>query len=105
MNFLLFVLSFQFLITVDRVEEEFAVIEWENKALSTIPLNLIPCHVQEGDFLYLRIYPIKNGAFLSNANPPILQFQQGILAIPIHIKLQKHTTYGILIQCLQPIKI
>ena len=105
MNLLIFVLSLRFLLIIDRIEDDFVVIEWKNKALSTIPLDLIPCPVQEGDFLYLQIYPSKNGAYISHSSPPILQFKHGILAIPMPIELQKNTTYGILIQCLQPQKI
>ena len=51
------IMAFCFLGLVDRVEDEYALVEYydndSNKVhYSEIPLVLFPCNIQEGDFFY-----------------------------------------------------
>ena len=41
--------------TVDKFESEYAIVELEDKALSSIPLILLPQDAKEGDVLEISI--------------------------------------------------
>ncbi len=47
---------------VDQVHEDVVVVEWDNEALSVIEKQWFPVHVQEGDFVELRLekVPLSN---------------------------------------------
>ena len=98
---ILLLLSVRFLLIIDRIEGDFAVIEWENYALSAIPLYLIPCKPKEGDHLYFVIFPTAIGTLTTTSNNLLIQTPKGPIAIPMPIELQHNTTYGIWIQCSQ----
>ena len=99
MIFLCLLISMKFLIIIDRIEGDFAIIEWENQALSAIPLVLIPCSAQEGDRLHLFVYPTPTGSMPKHPNQLIIATPKGPIAIPIDMTLQQNTKYGIWIQC------
>jgi len=42
------------LVTIDRIEDDVAVVEWTADTTSDLPLNLLPPDTREGDRLHLR---------------------------------------------------
>ena len=87
---------FRFDVVIDRIESDFAVIEWENLALSVLPLQMIDCPIEEGSRITLFIYPSPYGAI---ASPPMLLTEYGPVIIPIEGSLHYTTKYGIKTQC------
>ena len=97
MRFLFF---FTFEVTIDRIESNFAVIEWENLALSTIPMQIIKCEVKEGSKLDLLLHFSPTGAL---ASPPLIYTEYGEVLIPVENTIKHATRYNIWIQCREPL--
>lgn len=52
-------LTWSTVITIDQIESNSAFVEWNNEALSLIPLEWMPNEVQEGHQLVLHLTPAK----------------------------------------------
>ena len=48
-------LTWSTVITIDQIESNSAFVEWQNEALSVIPLEWMPTDVQEGQQLVLYL--------------------------------------------------
>ena len=90
----LFFLKFE--LTIDRIENNFAVIEWENLALSLLPMQIIGCDVKEGSKINLLLHTSPTGSL---ASPPMLYTDYGPVIIPVENTINHATRYGIWIQC------
>jgi|GEM_PF-6794215 len=83
MNFLQYPMLTSLLSTVDRIEGEYAILEWENLALSAMHASLFPFELQEGMQVKITLYPSPIGsAYASKADPCILLDRHTII-IPI----------------------
>jgi len=71
MNLLSF-FYFQQTIIVDRIEENLAVVEWENEHLSLIPLDEFTTAPKEGDIYLFQLYRFSKTQCLLQQNDPIL---------------------------------
>jgi len=45
-------------VTVDRIEGPYAVLEWDEVHVTEVPVFALPPHVEEGDRLVLRAHPL-----------------------------------------------
>lgn len=52
-------LTWSTIITVDQIESNMAFVEWNNEALSIIPLEWMPREIREGQQLVLHLTPTK----------------------------------------------
>ena len=69
-------------VTVDRVEAPYAVLEWPSGALGDVPLGLLPPGVAEGERLRLTLRP-RPGGWLVAADPDPFLFSPAGL-VPLH---------------------
>lgn len=67
---------------VDRIEGDFAVVEWAEGDLSDVPLSLLPERIEEGDTLVLRLRPRPDGALALGTLPPRIATPKGPLTLP-----------------------
>ena len=94
MSYWLLPLSYTFLLTIDRLEGSYAIIEWPNEALTTIPYKEIPFSIQEGCQLELNLYPSPLGGFSVRYEAPFILNRFGtLLVIPIENTLKKGLSY------------
>lgn len=83
MSFWHFPLISKLLLTVDRIEGDYVILEWENMALSSLHLSMLPFLPLEGMRLELSLYPTPFGnTFAINEDPGLLQGEYP-LVIPI----------------------
>ena len=89
-----FLCSLFLMIIVDRIEEPYAVVEWDNLALSSIHRSLLPGNLQEGQTLYLTIHPQPLGkAYMLQNDPAIFLLSTQQLLIPLTLPLQTDKRY------------
>ena len=70
----LFPILTKLVVTVDRIENDHAVVEWENLAFGTLDLYVLPEHVQEGSKLEITLHPSPFGnLYAIHDDPGILQ--------------------------------
>ncbi len=62
-------LGLQLLGTVDRIEGELAVVEWQDGSFSDVPAALLGSSVAEGDSVWLRHRPRRPVALRTLASP------------------------------------
>ena len=75
---------FQEPITVDRIEHDQVIIEWENLTHSSLPISLFPSPPKEGEQFFITGNPSAQGACeLKYNDPVILQCPEEILYLPI----------------------
>jgi hypothetical protein len=67
---LLLPLALRLVGTVDRIEGDFAVVEWRNGELTDVGLALLPTAVQEGDRVVLRSRRVSSPASLITRSRP-----------------------------------
>ena len=80
-------------VIVDRIEEDFAVVEWNNKSLSLIPLDDFYTRPTEGDRYRFRLAKNPSGTcFLIKNDPVVLQCKERTLIAPIRIRWSEHRT-------------
>ena len=77
---------FQQDIIIDRIEYNFAVVEWENESLSVIPLDDFTQVPQEGDIYQFQLKRSPSDrCHLQNNDPIVLQCNERALVVPTHI--------------------
>ena len=80
MTFWHFPITTQILITVDRIEGDYAIVEWEDLALSSLHLSMIPFVANEGMKLQISLYPTPFGnTYAINEDPGILHGEYPLL--------------------------
>ena len=70
-------------LTVDRIEGDYAIVEWENMALSSIHSTLLPKDTKEGSRLKLMLHPSPLGKGYAVHNDPCILQGASPLIIPI----------------------
>jgi len=77
------VFLFQEIIIIDRIEDEFAVVEWSNERLSIIPVDEFSSPPMEGEKYFLQLQrPSKKECHLLNNDPIVIQCAERSLVIP-----------------------
>lgn len=80
MSFWHFPLTTQLLLTIDRIEGEYAILEWENLAISSLHVSMIPFTAKEGMRIQLSLYPTPFGnTYALNSDPGLLQGEYPIV--------------------------
>lgn len=79
--------------TVDRIEGDFAVVEWAEGELSDVPLSLLPHRVDEGDLIVLRLRPQSGGALSLGTFPPRLATAEGPLTLPSSLSIRSGSAW------------
>ena len=69
--------------TVDRIEEEYAVLEWDNLALSAIHSSVFPFPLREGMRVEFTIYPSPIGRSYASQSDPCILLATHPIVIPI----------------------
>ena len=85
---------------VDRIEGNYAIVEWDNMALSAIHSSLLPPQIKEGSRLKLILHPSPLGnGYVTHNDPCILQGHYP-LVIPIKdiLSMGLYYQYSISIQ-------
>ena len=73
-------------VIIDRVEDDFVVVEWKNEHLSLIPIDEFYTIPAEGEHYRFRLSKNPNGAcFLVKNDPVVLQCKERTLVAPIQI--------------------
>ena len=79
-------LLFHELITVDRIESEQVIIEWDNLSLSSLPLKIFPLNPKEGDQFFISGQSsLKGECGIKHDDPLILECPEEVLYLPIEI--------------------
>ncbi len=74
------------LITVDRIENEQVIIEWENLSLSSLPIETFPFPPKEGDQFFISGQSSsKEECEIKYDDPLILECSGQVLYLPIEI--------------------
>lgn len=61
-------------IIVDRIEGDYAIVEWNNLSLSALHLSVLPREIQEGSRIRLTFHPSPLGDWYAvHTDPSILQ--------------------------------
>ena len=99
MNYWILPLSTTLSVTIDRLEGDFAILEWQNEALTAIEHQYLPFQVQEGCRIQLSLYPSPTGSFhVGYKNPVFLKRLGKSLLIPIDNILHPGMSYWILFE-------
>lgn len=82
----LLTLLFQEPITIDRIEGNQAIIEWDDLSISSLPIALFPNPPKEGEqFMLMGEYSEQGSCTVEHDDPVILQCPDKILYLPIDI--------------------
>ena len=85
-------LLYQQYMTIDRVENEFAVVEWSNDSLSALPISAFSREPVEGDHYRLFLTRDTSGSCHLLAQDPIhIQCSDQTLIIPMKIKWKPYS--------------
>ena len=81
-------------LTIDRIEGNIAVVEWDCGFFSELPHKLLPPASQEGSQLQLNLtsWP-RASAILLSENPAILLTNGGLIALPLSDELESGQHY------------
>ena len=80
MSFWHFPLMTQMVVIVDRIEGDYAILEWENLALSSLHVSMIPFSPTEGMQLRLEIFPTPFGnTYAIGEDPGVLHGEHPIV--------------------------
>ena len=89
-----FLCSLFLIIIIDRIEGPYAVVEWDNLALSSIHRSLLPANLREGQTLHLTIHSQPLGrAYMLHNDPAIFVLSKQQLLIPLSLPLQTDKRY------------
>lgn len=78
---------FQQPIIIDRIEEDIAIVEWENLSLSLLPIELFATPPKEGQrYLFSIIETADADCLLHKTAPIMLKCQNHELLIPIDVE-------------------
>ncbi len=101
MKTLIALFHFSFPITIDRIEGDYAVVEWKDGSMGTIPSYLFPLDIHEGQSWYVHlqrkkhsIYPLDTGLIV-NSYPTFLYQYNDIIQLPHPTVLPLGTHYKI----------
>jgi len=83
MSFLQYPIVTTLLSTVDRVEGEYAVLEWDNLALSAIHISIFPFTLQEGMQVEFTLYPSPIGKSYATQSDPCILLAEYPIVIPL----------------------
>ena len=84
MSYLMFPLVTRAYVIVDRIESDYAIVEWENEALTAINTRFLPEKISEGSLLRIHLYPSPYGqAYAKYGQSGILEIQEEHLVIPL----------------------
>ena len=84
------------IIIIDRIEPPYAIVEWENMALSSIHRSLLPPNVKEGQLLELTIQRHPQGrSYMLRNDPALFQMPHKQILIPAALPLARGKQYHI----------
>ena len=70
-------------VIVDRIEGEYAILEWENLALSSLHLSMLSFEPKEGMQLLIKVYPSPLGNTYAIGDDPGVLYGLHPLVIPM----------------------
>ena len=83
---------YKHLVIVDRIEEDFAVVEWQNQRLSLIPLDEFKVPPKEGDVYSFDIQrSSRSSCWLIKNDPMVIQCEDQNLVVPQKIHWREHS--------------
>lgn len=98
----LFLFQMQHLLTVDRIEGNFAIVEWKDGSLGSIERHLLPESLHEGQALILYLKPSSRGAATATSSyPAYLHQSASSIALPHPQVLELGHHYHLTIQPLR----
>lgn len=80
-------------LTIDRIEGNYAVIEWGNGAISSVPLSFLSNEISEGEIFSYSLQGVADGAEVIRSCPPIFKMEKDTFMIPLDIQLPVGETY------------
>ena len=83
MSYWHFPLISQMYVTVDRIEGNYAILEWENLSLSSLHKSMIPFVPKEGMQLLIQVYPSPLGNTYAVGDDPGILYGKHPLVIPL----------------------
>tara|TARA_Y100000589_G_C27048657_1_gene586305 strand:- start:423 stop:824 length:402 start_codon:yes stop_codon:yes gene_type:complete len=89
-------------LTVDRIEEEYAVVEWKDGSYTNIEKHLLPSSLHEGQALIVYLRPSKEGeATAVSIHPAFLNQAAATIELPYHQHLKLGHQYELIIHPLR----
>lgn len=82
MSYWHFPLMTKLLVIIDRIEGDYAILEWDNLALSSLHISMIPFEPKEGMRLLLKLYPTPLGNTYAIGEDPSILHGKYPLVIP-----------------------
>ena len=97
-----FLFQTQLMLTVDRIEGNYAIVEWKNGSLGSIERHLLPESLHEGQALILYLKPASKGAATATSTyPAFLNQSASSIALPHPQVLELGHHYHLTIQPLR----
>ena len=90
-------------VIIDRIEDDFAIVEWHNDRLSIIPVDEFTDPPHEGDHYLLQLHRFSGTQCqLLNNDPIVIQCAERSLVLPQSIFWRENTYLSWQLQPIQP---
>ena len=85
--------------TVDRIEDDWVIVEWKDGSFSDIPVSVFPRVPREGERFSIRLKPAHSGPGLAlPGQPPRISTSAGLIDLPPSPKPKPGHRYQICIR-------
>ena len=72
--------------TVDRIEGNWAIVEWTDGSFTDVPLTIFPRLPREGDSFSIRLKPSHSGLAIAPRPPARISTSAGLIELPTRQK-------------------
>ena len=88
-------LYFQTHFTIDQIDNDVALVEWENQSLSTVDLSVIPNPKEGHTYVFQALKRRQSDCVITQSNPIIIQCSQQQWIFPLDLNGKDQTDWSV----------